>query len=406
VSASGAPLNILTYTNLYPNNVDETHGIFVERRLQRLAADEGIRPTVVAPVPWFPSKARMFGRLAAMARISSADERGGIPVRHPRYPLIPKFGMSTSPWLMAAATRPAVREAIRDCGGVALVDAHYFYPDGVAAGMLARALGLPYVITARGSDINVIAGYAWPRRLTLNAAAGAAALVAVSQALADEMVRIGMPADRLHVLRNGVDLDFFSPADESPEGGGTGPRFLSVGALKPAKGHDVAIRFVAGIDGAELVVAGSGPDRPRLERLAEQLCVSGRVSFAGLLEPRDLRDRYRSADATILASEREGMPNVLLESLACGTPVLATRAGGIPEIVSAPEAGVLLAERSAEALTAAWRELSSRPVDRRVVRQHARRFSWAETIAALARLMRDCAHSGVREAGSLSHKSH
>lgn len=395
-------MNILTYTSLYPNNADPSHGIFVERRLLELTQRSGIRPVVVAPVPWFPSTAKVFGRHAAMARVARRDVRSGIAIQHPRFPLLPKVGMSTAPYAMAAATKGSLRDAVSGHGPVELIDAHYFYPDGVAAAMLAKALHLPYIITARGSDINLIGRYAWPRRLMRRAAAGAAALIAVSRALADEMVRIGMPADKINVLRNGVDLEFFSPGGERPADARPGPPdpvFLSVGALKKAKGHDIAIRFVGRMEGARLVIAGAGPDAPRLRKLSQQLGVAGRVQFAGVLDAGSLRDCYRAADALLLMSEREGMPNVVLESLACGTPVLAANVGGIAEVINGEAAGVLVEERNEEALAAAWRRLRERSIDRQAVRRHAERFSWSDTIAGLHELMRHCAKSGVPEAG-------
>jgi teichuronic acid biosynthesis glycosyltransferase TuaC len=333
-----------------------------------------------------------------MAGVAAYDERKSMAVHHPRYPLLPAAGMSTAPWLMAAGTRPRVREVLSSHKPVELIDAHYFYPDGVAAAMLARWMGLPYIITARGSDINLIATYSWPRRLMLRAAANASAVIAVSRALAAAMVAMGMPESRIHVLRNGVDLEFFSPLPGSQERrrpSGSPATFLSVGALKPAKGHDIAIRFIHRLQEARLVIAGAGPDERRLRLLCERLDVSPRVQFAGVLDAGSLRDCYRKADALVLMSEREGMPNVVLESLACGTPVLAADVGGIAEIVSSETAGELVDRRNAEALVAAWRRLQARGIDRRAVRRHAEQFSWDETITGLHRLMHRCARGNA-----------
>lgn len=398
-------MKLLTFSNLYPNNVDESHGIFVERRLQELVKNGGVSARVVAPVPWFPFRAAAFGSRADFARISRRETRNGIVVHHPRYPLIPKFGMSSAPWFMAAGTRATVESAIREHGGADLIDAHYFYPDGVAAARLAKRLGLPYVITARGSDINLIGRYPRPRRLMREAAENASAVIAVSEALAREMRRIGMPAKKIHVLRNGVDLEFFSPGDAQTSAL-TGPEFLCVGALKMAKGQDVAIRFVAELPDARLAIVGTGPDENGLRKLAEELGASRRIEFVGRLDPEALRERYRRADALILMSEREGMPNVVLESLACGTPVLASRVGGIGELVDDGDAGELTDDRSAEALIRAWQRLRERGIDRHAVRRHAERFSWRDTIAGLDRLLRECAVGNSAKQGTLSHKSH
>jgi len=383
-------MQILTFSSLYPNNVDPSHGIFVERRLQELVSKTDIRSTVISPVPWFPFRSKIFGEYAAMAAISKHDHRFGIDILHPRFPLIPRLGMNISPKLMSSACSQSVRDRVKE-RAVMLIDAHYFYPDGVAASHLAEELKLPYCITARGSDINLIARFASPRKQMLRAAEGASALIAVSEALADAMRNLGMPGRKIHVLRNGVNLDFFSPdsCDQSIDSvTTTGPTFLSVGALKSAKGHDIAIRFVHQLPNARLVIIGRGPDKAVLNKLAVQLGIADRVILTGALDPEALRTWYKAADAIILMSEREGMPNVILESLACGTPVLATAVGGIPELLTDPSCGELVSERSADSLISAWQRLSHRGINSERIRRFATRFSWQDTIDRLHVLMK------------------
>ncbi len=397
-------MNILTYSNLFPNNVDESNGIFVERRLRELVERTDVEATVIAPVPWFPFRSEAFGSWSAMARIDARAQRGGIDVHYPRYPLLPAVGMNLAPSLMALGTRRCVEAAVRGAKPIDLIDAHYFYPDGVAASRLARRLGVPCMITARGSDINLIGEFAGPRRRMQEAASYATALIAVSEALAETMVRIGLPEDKIHVLRNGVDLDYFSPVADAARHNEAAPALLSVGALKPTKGHEHALRALPRLPGASLVIAGHGPDLGRLTGIANELGVTDRVNFAGSLPSGELREAYRRADATVLMSTREGLPNVVLESLACGTPVIATRVGGIPEAVSSVDAGVLCDAQSAEALIAAWRALADRYPSPAAVRAQAERFSWDDTIAGLHALMAECATS--RQQPATRHISH
>ena len=383
-------MQILTFSSLYPNNVDPSHGIFVERRLRELTSRTDIRSTVISPVPWFPFQAKIFGDYAAMAAIPKSDRRYGIDILYPRFPLIPRIGMNTAAKFMSMACKRSVRGCLRE-RGVQLIDAHYFYPDGVAASLLARELDLPYCITARGSDINLIAKYAAPRRQMLQAAHGASALVTVSEALAEAMQGMGMPSEKIHVLRNGVDLDFFSPGRGRQQGSHASsscPTFLSIGALKKAKGHDIAIRFVSQLAEARLVIIGRGPEEATLRHLADQLGVGRRVVFTGTLDPEALRQWYRDADAVILMSEREGMPNVILESLACGTPVLATSVGGVPEILTDSSCGQMVSDRNADALSDAWQDLSLRGIDSEKIQRFASRLSWKDTIDKLHDLMK------------------
>lgn len=387
-------MNILTFSSLYPNAVDPSNGIFVERRLMKLLEFDNDTASVVSPVPWFPFRSRLFGRYADLAAIPASDLRNGIEICYPRFPRLPKIGMLTAPLGMAIATAGAVRRVMEKTGPVSIIDAHYFYPDGVAAARLAERFGLPFVVTARGTDINVIAEMPGPRRLILAAADKAAAVIAVSEALGRSLRRLGVEPDKIHVLPNGVDLEFFSPGDRQEVRirlGLRSPTFISVGALKEAKGHDVAIRALQHFEDARLIVIGEGAYEGQLRRLVESLRLEARVSFTGRLDARELVDYYRAADALFLMSHREGMPNVVLESLACGTPVIAADVGGIGEVLSAPHCGVLLDRREPRALAAAWQAFTARHVDREAVRRAAEGLSWDETIARLHELLCRCA---------------
>jgi teichuronic acid biosynthesis glycosyltransferase TuaC len=158
------------------------HGIFVENRLRHLVASGEVASLVVAPVPWFPIKHNALGRYASFARVPREERRHGLTVLHPRYPLLPKVGMSSAPFLMYAALRNVIAEILKARFRFDLIDAHYFYPDGVAAVMLGRGLGKPVVVTARGTDVNLLPEYRVPRRLVRWAAARAAGVASVSLA--------------------------------------------------------------------------------------------------------------------------------------------------------------------------------------------------------------------------------
>jgi glycosyltransferase involved in cell wall biosynthesis len=375
-------MKILTFTTLYPNAARPGHGIFVETRLRQLLASGRIESRVVAPVPWFPSKNARFGEYGTHARAPREEVRHGIDVLHPRYPVIPKVGMGVAPFLLAVAAAPTVRRLLASGYDFELIDAHYFYPDGVAALMLGRHFGKPVVITARGTDLNVIPQYLLPRRMIQWAARHAQAVITVSDAHKRVAVGIGIVPEKITVLRNGVDTGFFHPVDRDAvraAHGLCGIVLLSVGHLVPAKGHDLVIEALALLPEARLLIAGEGRERLTLERLALRRGLSGRVRFLGALPQQQLVEYYNAADALVLATVREGWPNVLLESLACGTPVIASNVGGCAEVVTAPEAGQLLAERSAVAIAGAVRELVVREVSREDTRRYAERFSWAAT---------------------------
>jgi glycosyltransferase involved in cell wall biosynthesis len=374
-------MKILTFSTLYPHAARPSHGVFVETRLRHLLASGKVESTVVAPVPWFPSRNARFGEYAVHASAPREERRHGIQVLHPRYPLLPKLGMTLTPFLLARAVRPVIERILR---GYAfdLIDAHYFYPDGVAAILLGRHFGKPVVITARGTDVNLIPRYRLPRAMIRWAARHAAGIITVARALKDDLVRVGVPAERIEVLRNGVDLQLFRPIERE-----AGRRklevsrttLLSVGHLIPRKAHDLVIQALRWLPQMDLFVIGDGPEREVLGALARKSGVSDRVRFVRALAQEELRNYYGAADALVLASSREGWANVLLESMACGTPVVASNIGGTPEVVSVPEAGVLMAERTPEAIAEAVQRLFARYPDRGATRRYAEKFSWEET---------------------------
>ena len=206
-------IRTLLFSTLYPNSTRPSHGIFVETRLRHLLASGQIETRVVAPAPWFPFRHPMFGEYARHAAVPRHEVRNGISVEHPRYLLLPKVGMNRAPHDLARAGLKAARRLIASGYDFDLIDAHYFYPDGVAASMIGKALGKPVVITARGTDINLIPEYPKPRQMILDAARDCAASITVCAALKDAIVGLGGTAEKITVLRNGVDLELFKPQD-------------------------------------------------------------------------------------------------------------------------------------------------------------------------------------------------
>jgi glycosyltransferase involved in cell wall biosynthesis len=376
-------MKILTFSTLFPNTEKPGHGIFVETRLRHLVASGQVEARVVAPVGWFPSKHPRFGDYAKLAKVPRSEVRHGLQVTHPRYPVLPKIGMNVAPLLLAQAARPAIARILDEGYDFDLIDAHYFYPDGVAAAMLARYFNKPLVITARGSDITLLPQYALPRRMIKWAANHADAVITVCHALREEVVALGVPQERVTSLRNGVDLQLFRPVERTANSLFT---LLTVGHLVPVKAQELIIAALPLLPDVRLVVAGDGPNRGMLEALAQELGVQARVQFLGAVPQAQLRAHYGNADALVLASSREGWANVLLESMACGTPVVASRVYGTPEVVAAPEAGVLMQERTPQGVADAVTRLRAAYPDRGATRRYAERFSWDDTSAGQLRL--------------------
>lgn len=378
-------IRLLVFTSLYPNAAEPRHGVFVEERLRHLVDSGRVDATVVAPVPWFPFRSPLFGGYATFAAVPESEERYGIRILHPRYPVIPKLGMKIAPFLMYRALLPVLRKLRTASTDFDLIDAHYFYPDGVAAARLGAALGRPVVVTARGTDVTWIPRYSRCRRQIQCAAESAAAIVTVSQALKDTLAALGVNPGKVTVLRNGVDLQRFGPRDRTAiraRLGLQGPVWLTAGNLIALKGVDITVEALARVPDSTLLIAGAGAEEHKLRRLVERLGLAARVRFLGAVPQAELCSYYNAADALVLASSREGMPNVVLEAMACGTPVIATPVGGVPELITTPEGGVLMRERSPEALVQAWTTLQERKPDRAATRKFAERLGWQPVVEA------------------------
>jgi teichuronic acid biosynthesis glycosyltransferase TuaC len=380
-------LKVLTFSTLFPSSVRPSHGIFVETRLRELMKSGQIESRVIAPVPWFPSTQPRWGDYAKFAATPLREQRNGIDVRHPRYLLLPKVGMTSAPLTLALGARAAVQQLLDEGFDFDVIDAHYYYPDGVAAALLAKWFDKPLTITARGTDLNLIPQYALPKRMIEWAARRAAGSIGVCAALMDVLRGWGHDPAKLHTLRNGVDLERFRPLPQAQmraELGVSGePLLLSVGHLIERKGHHVAIEALAALakqsPAARLVVIGEGEERAALTALAARLGVADKVRLTGSLPNTELLKWYSAADVLLLCSSREGWANVLLESMACGTPVVATDIWGTPEVVGRPEAGRLVPQRDGLSFATAIAELLAAGVDRAATRRYAEGFSWQAT---------------------------
>lgn len=393
-------LRVLTFSTLFPSSVRPSHGIFVETRLRELVASGSVQARVVAPVPWFFSTDARFGEYGRMAKTPDRESRNGLDVLHPRYFLLPRVGTNIAPLTLALSARRAAHRLMVEGFNFDLIDAHYYYPDGVAAALLGKWLRKPVVVTARGSDLNLIAQYCLPEKMMRWAATYASASIGVSDALVRVLRNWGLPEEKLHVMRNGVDLNRFRPMPpiqaKAKLGLDAGPILLSIGNMVTHKGHDIVIRALASISDryplSRLVIVGTGPEQQNLESLAVQLGIGQRVLFTGELPNEELLYWYSAADMLVLASSREGWPNVLLESMACGTPVVATNVGGIPEIIGQGVAGRLVPTRDIDSFTAQIHDLLMQPPSREQVRGYAEKFHWRSTTNAQIALFENIVH--------------
>ncbi|HEV2816478.1 MAG TPA: glycosyltransferase [Allosphingosinicella sp.] len=373
-------LRVLTLATLFPNGVRPAFGGFVERQTRELAALPDVEVEVVAPVglPVWPLS--LHPHYSWLRALPARETRNGLVVHRPRYRIWPALLKARRPEAMAAALLPLLRD-IRSRFPFDVIDAEFFWPDGPAARRLADAFEIPFSVKARGSDIHL-----WGKRPDIAAqilAAGEAAggLLAVSAALRRDMIALGLPEEKIRVHHTGVDLDRFRP-DAGAAPGVEKPVLITVANLIPRKGQEFALAALALLPEATLILVGAGPDRGRLEELARTLGLASRVRFLGARPHEALPGLLAAANVMVLPTASEGLANVWVESLACGTPVVTSDVGGAREVIDRPEAG-RLAARDPEAIAAAVRELLAAPPDRAAVRAAAARFSWARNAAEL-----------------------
>jgi glycosyltransferase involved in cell wall biosynthesis len=377
-------LNVLMLSTLFPDVSRPNFGVFVERQARELALRPQADVTVIAPIgipPWPLSLAKPYRDLRYIPRVERWRD---LTVHRPRFPLIPKIGGRLNVTAMTRAIWPLVRRLHRQ-RPFDVIDASFFYPDGPVAARLARKLGIPFSVKARGADIHHWGRQPSTRRAVLNAGQAASGLLAVSQTMRRSMVALGMDEARIRVHYTGVDLDRFQPGDSNDAKasfGLSGPVVLSVGALIPRKGQALLIRALKHLPGVTLMLVGHGPERRNYEQLAEAEGVSARVGFLGSVSHEALPRLFAAADVMALPSASEGLANAWVEALACGRPIVISDVGGARELLDRPEAGTIVA-REPEAIAEAIRDILASPPDPMAVRQTALRFTWSANGDAL-----------------------
>jgi glycosyltransferase involved in cell wall biosynthesis len=377
-------LRVLAITKIFPNAAEPLSAPF--NRQQFAALREHCDLEVLATIPWFPG-AGLLARWSSAGKLAAVPRRetiAGLSVSHPRTLFLPRLAHSTWGPLYAASIAPALA-AYR--GRVDVVLGSWAYPDGFAAVIAARILGVPAVVKLHGSDINVIAKLPGPRRLTAWALPQAARVVAVSKPLADEVVALGVARDKVAVVMNGVDGELFRQRDRAAARAelvlpAHGPLAVYVGNLKPEKG---VLDLVAAWDSvarhvpdATLAIVGGGPLRGEVEARA-----GASVRVVGPQPLERVPAWMAAADLVVLPSHTEGTPNVVLEALASGRRVVATSVGGVPDLVTSPVLGALVPPRSPEALADALVLALRHPYDPAEVARLGARGGWAASAAAL-----------------------
>lgn len=379
-------LRILIVTRLFPNRVRPSLAPFNLQQFRALAELCDVR--ILAVVPWFPG-ARWIAGTSDAARFTAvprADVVAGVPVAHPRVFYIPKIGHAVAPALYAASLLPFV-VGLR--GHVDAVLGSWAFPDGAAAIGLGRLLGVPAVVKVHGSDVNVLAEDPIIRRVLAASLPCADRVVAVSRPLADRVVDLGVSRERVTVVPNGVDRGLFCPRDRataraelglSP----SGRLVLYVGRLELAKGVGDLLDAFATLAPAHpdvtLALVGGGTEEARCREAAAR--GPGKILLTGARPLEEVARWIAACDVLTLPSWNEGTPNVVIEAMASGRRVVATRVGGIPDVVTSDAIGLLVPPRDASSLARALVDAAYSAYDPEAIARVAP-GDWADSAAAL-----------------------
>jgi glycosyltransferase involved in cell wall biosynthesis len=377
-------LNVLTLSTLFPDLSRPNFGVFVERQTRELASRPDVAVTVIAPVGLPPGPFAGMARYRALSHLPAVERWRDLTVHRPRFPIIPGVSGRLNVFTMTRAILPLVRRLHTE-QPFDVIDASFFYPDGPVGARIARALGIPLSIKARGADIHYWGRRPATRGAVRKAAELATGLLAVSDAMRRTMIGLGMDGEKITVHYTGVDLERFQPMDSAQAKAGfglSGPVVLCVGALIPRKGQELLVRAVSTMPDVTLILAGQGPDKHALSDLASRLGMADRLGLLGAVPHDQLPPLYAAADVMALPSSSEGLANAWVEALACGTPVVTCDVGGARELLDRAEAGHIV-EREAEAIAVAIRDLIESPPEREAVRETALRFTWSANGDAL-----------------------
>jgi len=406
VPARDSLMRVLVLSATFPSSAEPTRGVFIFERIRRLA--ERCEVVVVAPVPWFPFN-RWIRR--AQSTLPATETVGGLTVHHPRVLSIPRYGKFLDGALYALGVWPFAAR-LRRRFPFDVIDAHFEYPDAVAGTLLGRLLGSPVVVTLRGKLIRA-AGYRLHRPQLRWMLERADRVVAVSDYLKRAAEGLGIPGARVRVIRNGVDKTRFAPMDRAEARRRCGlptdrPILLTVGGVEAHKGQHTVVESLPELlrhhPDLLYVLVGAGHKGDSFERdlrrSVERLGLGEHVLFAGRRPHAELSPWFAAADLFVLLTKSEGWPNVILESLACGLPVVATRVGGVPEIARDGQDGILVPYQDAPAFRDAVLKGLATDWDREAMVRYAHSLDWNQVVDdAFAEL---CAAASITDSAAAS----
>lgn len=336
-------MNILFISSQFPNPAEKNKGVFSLQIVKEL--DEFANLRVIAPVASMGVFRFLdrFKKYKTNFEIPAYQAIGNIETYHPPYNAIPKMGFIHH-LSIYKVLKPLIEKLNRE-RKIDVVNCHWIFPDGVAVHQVCQELGLPLMLTALGTDLNYYATLKLRKKNITKALLGADKVSVLSKSMYEKCRSTGVSPQKLVIIPNGVDLAKFYIIDRPAARrkinlDETTKMILFVGSLVPVKSVDCLLQAFAHFlnkykkSDFTLYLVGSGFLLANLKKMAKQLNLSSDVKFVGTVTHSDLLFWMNAADCLCLPSLSEGHPNVMMEALACGTPVVASAVGSIPDFIN------------------------------------------------------------------------
>jgi len=333
-------MNILAVSHLFPNAIQPTTGLFVKERIKFVAQQVNVQ--VVAPIPFFP----VVHRLRSLHQIKHEENYAGLHIFHPRYFGIPRCFKFLDGYFYYYSLNEFIGKYLNS-NPVDLFDFHWVYPDAFSGLKWAKRYSKKIVVTIRGNESISYFENSPRKKMTIQTLQAVDHVIAVSTELKNKVVqKYGVNEKNVTVIPNGIDADKFQHISRqrarrlcqlNPDS----KYVLTVCRLSPEKGLQYLLQAIARLNqqNVKLIIVGDGPLKKKLQKLTDQLGITQQIFFVGAVSHSEIWKWYNASDVFCLPSLWEGCPNVIIESLACGTPVVATNVGGIPDLIPSPEYG-------------------------------------------------------------------
>lgn len=378
-------MKVLFISNLYPNSKEPNKAAFNRQKVEALS--KYCQIVVVAPIFWFPLK--------SLRAIQREEEISGIKIFHPRVFYIPKFFRFLYGWFYYLSIKPFIDGLIKEYSFDAIF-ASWLYPDAWAAVKLAKIYNKPVISEALGTDINVYTKYFLRRILIRQTLKGSDYIIAPSQALREKIVKLGITQDKVKLVYVGVNHQLFFPQDKdySRDKLGLireGKIVLFIGNLVKIKGIDYLVKALAlaNNENWQLLIIGQGPLDKVIRKIIKQYGLDKRVSLLGQVSHNQIPLWLNAADLLCLPSLNEGLPNVILEAMAVGKPVIASNVGGVKEIID-DNSGVLVPPGDSHRLALEIEKVIYKFWDSEYIRSRVIKFSWENNARELLTILMLC----------------